>query len=325
MTDIKKVILDKIVEYDSIVIGRHFRPDGDAIGSTKGLKNIIENTFPEKKVYLANSDYSSYLSFLGGDDGEVDESIISSSLVIILDTATFDRVSYKSLSKGKEIIKIDHHIKVENWEGTIEWIEDERSSTCEMIASFYSTFKDRLKLDTFGATCIYCGLVTDSLRFSVSSVTPETLRMAALMLEKGVDIENLQARLDLKDISFYRFRAAVFEKINITENGLAWIFVDSDMQKKFNLTREEASETVSFMSSIKDVLCWIAFIEMEDKIRVRIRSRFMTVNEIANHYHGGGHDRASGATCFSKEEMEALIKEADRSVKEYKEKNEDWM
>lgn len=322
---IKRKILDKIEEYDSIVIGRHFRPDGDAIGSTKGLERILKLTYPEKRIYLASSDYSDYLSFLGGDDGEIPQEIISSSLALILDTATLDRISYKKLVSAKEIIKIDHHIKCENWPG-LEWIEDYRSSCSEMIADFYNTFRDKLKIDTFAATAIYTGMVTDSGRFAFSSTSGDTLRMAALMLDEGVDVESLMARLELKDISFYRYREALFEKVKITESGLAWVYVDSGFQRKWNLTREEASESVSFMSSIRGSICWIAFIDNGDgTIRVRLRSRFMTVDSLASRYHGGGHDRASGATCYSREEMEALIKDADALVAAYKASHEGWM
>ncbi len=323
--EIKRRILDKIEEYDSIVISRHFRPDGDAIGSTKGLERILKLTYPEKKIYLSSSDYSDYLSFLGGDDGEVSDNVISSSLAIILDTATLERISYKKLVGAKEIIKIDHHIKCEDWPA-LEWIEDWRSSCSEMIADFYYTFRDKLRIDREAATAIYTGMVTDSGRFSYSSTTGETLRMAALMLDEDVDVETLMSRLELKDISFYRYREALFEKVKITESGLAWVYVDFDFQRRWNLTREEASESVSFMSSIRGSICWIAFIDNGDgSIRVRLRSRFMTVDSLASRYHGGGHDRASGATCYSKEEMEALIRDADALVAAYKSENEGWM
>ncbi|MBQ4053183.1 MAG: hypothetical protein IJD33_02475, partial [Clostridia bacterium] len=66
MTENMKIILDKIKEYDKIIIFRHFRPDGDAIGSTKGLQALLRSTYPEKKIYLQNNDYSDYLAFLGG-------------------------------------------------------------------------------------------------------------------------------------------------------------------------------------------------------------------------------------------------------------------
>ena len=112
MKDVRIEILEKIKEYDSIVIGRHFRPDGDAVGSTMGLGRIISLTFPEKKVYLSNNDKSDYMAFLGDISQSVDEEIIKESLVIVIDTATRDRVSDERILEGREVIKIDHHIPV---------------------------------------------------------------------------------------------------------------------------------------------------------------------------------------------------------------------
>ena len=325
MISVKEVILNKIKEYDSIVIGRHFRPDGDAVGSTMGLGRIISLTFPEKKVYLSNNDKSDYMAFLGDTSESVSEEIIKNSLVIIIDTATEDRVSDNRILNGKEIVKIDHHIEAEPY-GDVSWVEDWRSSSCEMIASFYEEFSSVLKIDDIAATAIYAGMVTDSGRFRFSSTSSETLRLASIMVGKGVDIERLQANLDLNSYNFYKYQAYVFSKIEMTENGVSWLYVDQEMQKKWNLSREDASESVGFMSGIKGSICWIAFIENSDgSIRVRLRSRFMTVNKIAEKYHGGGHDRASGATCYSREEMMALIEDADKATKEFKESGEYWI
>ena len=325
MISVKEVILNKIKKYDSIVIGRHFRPDGDAVGSTMGLGRIISLTFPEKKVYLSNNDQSDYMAFLGDTSELIEEDIIKNSLVIVIDTATEDRVSDDRILNGKEVIKIDHHIEVAPY-GNISWVEDWRSSSCEMIASFYEEFSSVLKIDTTAATSIYAGMVTDSGRFRFSSTSSETLRLAGVMVGKGVDVERLQANLDLNDYNFYKYQADVFSKIEMTENGVAWLYVDKEMQKKWNLSREDASESVGFMSGIKGSICWIAFIENDDgTIRVRLRSRFMTVNKIAEKYHGGGHDRASGATCYSREEVMALVKDADEATRIFKESGEYWV
>ena len=98
------------------------------------------------------------------------------------------------------------------------------------------------------------------------------------------------------------------------------------MQKKFNLSREEASNAVSYMDSIKGSLIWLAFIDNGDgSIRVRLRSRFVTVSELAEKYRGGGHACASGATVYNKAEMKALLKEADELLKNYKANNEGWL
>ena len=65
MQESMRAILDKIKEYNKIIIFLHFRPDGDAVGSTKGLARILKLTYPEKEIYLQNADYSNYLAFLG--------------------------------------------------------------------------------------------------------------------------------------------------------------------------------------------------------------------------------------------------------------------
>ena len=69
--EIKKQILDKIKEYNRIIIFRHKRPDGDATGSTKGLQRILKLSFPEKEILLQNSDFANYMAFLGGEDAPI--------------------------------------------------------------------------------------------------------------------------------------------------------------------------------------------------------------------------------------------------------------
>ena len=98
------------------------------------------------------------------------------------------------------------------------------------------------------------------------------------------------------------------------------------IQEKFGLTLEKASSAVSYMDSIKGCLIWIAFIDTPDgSIRVRLRSRFLPVNEIAEKHHGGGHACACGATVYSKKEAATLISEADSLLKSFKENNEGWL
>lgn len=326
-TEKMQAILQKIKEYDRIIITRHFRPDGDAIGSTKGLAAILRLSFPEKEILLINEDYSKYLSFLGGESEPIPEEKYADALGIVLDTATIDRVSNKKITLCKEIIKIDHHID-HNPYGDIFWVEDHRSSACEMVVRFYEAFADQLKIDTEAATYLYAGMVTDSGRFRFSSVSGDTLRLAGLLLDQGINTDVLFANLYLEEFDKLKFEAYVYDKMCITENGVAYIYVDRAMQEKFNLSQEDASSAVGYMDTIKGVLCWIAFIEApgdEKIIRVRLRSRFVTINTIAENHHGGGHACASGATVYSEEEMHQLIEEADARVKEYKETHEGWL
>lgn len=323
--EIKRKILDKIEEYQTIVVSRHIRPDGDAYGSCKGLATLLRNTYPKKAIYVVNEDFSDALAFTGGED-TVDESIYENALCIVTDTAVSDRVSNSNFCKAKEVIKIDHHI-IDKPYGDIVWVEDYRSSACEMIADFWYTFKDKLKMTKEAATLIYLGMITDSGRFKNEGVTGETLRLASYLLDYGIDTETLFARLYLEDFDYYKFEAYVYERMKITENGVAYIYVDKDMQEKFNLSTEQAGSIVSSLANIKNSLIWIAFIDYADKksIRVRLRSRFIGINDLALKYHGGGHDMSAGATVYDIDEMNSLINEADAILGEYKKTHNNWL
>lgn len=320
-----RAILDKIKQYNRIIITRHFRPDGDAIGSTKGLARILKLSFPEKEIYLQTDDGSDYLAFLGPDDEHIDPELYKDALLIVIDTATADRMSNSNYTLAKEIIKIDHHIDIKPY-GDLCWIEDWRSSSCEMIAYFYKTFKDELKIDKEAATYVFCGMVTDSGRFRYEATTGETLRLASMLLDLGVDTETLYANLYLEDFDFLKFQSYVYEQMKVTKNGVVYLHVDHGMQEKFNLTSEQASEAISFIKGIKGCIAQIAFIDMPDgTIRVRLRSRFMTINQLAEKYGGGGHQCTCGATLHNVDEIEPMLIDADKMVAEYKANNKGWL
>ena len=325
--EIKQQILNKIKENSRIMLFRHIRNDGDCVGATKGLKQLIRCTWPEKEVYIIDADTSEYLKFLGPEDAEVSDEFYASALGIVLDTASEARISNKKYKLCKELIKIDHHIPLETY-GDLQWVEEERSSCCEMVVDFYCTFAEELQLDSYGATCLYTGMVTDSGRFKYSSVNGDTLRCAAVLLDIGIDTDTLFAHLYLNSYDALKFTAYVYEQMQQTENGVAYIVVDRAMQEQFHLTLEQASACVNDLDSIHGCIAWIAFIEtgdIQNTIRVRLRSRFVHINSIAEKYRGGGHACASGATLYDREEIDMLLRDADAHVKEYKETHEGWL
>ena len=324
---IKRDILNKIKEYHRIMLFRHIRMDGDCVGATKGMKALLQATFPDKEILLVDDQHSDFLAFLGPDDGPVADEIYRDALGIVLDTSERDRISNPKYSLCREIIKIDHHIVTDNY-GELNWVEEERSSACEMVADFYDPLRDELNLTAQAATYIFLGMGTGSGRFHFSGVTGETMRLAGILLNEGVDTETLYANLYLQDYGALKFKAYVYEKMQRTENGVAYIYVTRDMQQRFQMNFEAASNVIGYLENIKGCLCWLAFIESEkpeEGIRVRLRSRFMTINQVAEKHHGGGHAGAAGATVYSEEEMNQLIAEADAETKAYKESHENWL
>jgi len=113
--------------------------------------------------------------------------------------------------------------------------------------------------------------------------------------------------------------------MEISENGAAYIRISATVREQFGLSFEEACSAISYLDGIRGCLIWLAFIEAEDSIRVRLRSRFLAINTVAEHFRGGGHACASGATVYDDDEVRALIKEADELLGEYKRTHEGWL
>ena len=130
----------------------------------------------------------------------------------------------------------------------------------------------------------------------------------------------------MKEFHTLKFQSYVYDRMKITTNGVAYVYISRSTRKKLGLTFEQACTAVGYMDSIKDSLIWIAFIESDDgSVRVRLRSRFVTISEIAEAYNGGGHACASGATVRNRKEMKALLADADKRLADYKASNEGWL
>ena len=325
MNEVMKQIFEKIKSYEKIVISRHIRPDGDAVGSTLGLARILTLTYPEKEIIVAADDSSEYLSFLGSVGAPLCAEAHKGATAIVIDTATYDRISNSAVGAATELIKIDHHIPSDNY-GDIRWVEESRSSACEMIAEFYLAFRDELKADSLAAMYIYMGMVTDSGRFRFSSVTGDTLRCAAALLDIGIDTDTLFSHLYTEEIGELKFRAHITSCVKLTENGVAYLTVTRAMQEKYAISFETASNCVSYISTIKNSIIWLAFIEEDSgEFRVRLRSRFAEINGLAEKYGGGGHACAAGASVKNAREKRALLADADRLIADYKENHEGWL
>ena len=322
---ITKQIINKIEEYNKIIIVRHRRPDGDCLGASLGLRAILRESFPEKEIVSIGKDTSDYLKFLGSEDEEKGEDYYKDALVIAVDTAVTKNISNDYFLSAKEIIKIDHHIATEDY-GIINWVEEESSALCSMIVKLWYNNQDKLKMTKEAATCLFTGIITDSGRFRYVTTDNEAFLLTGELIKYNIDTEKVYANLYLKEKESILLNGALLKKAKFTENGVGYIYVNKALQRKYKLNQEQASNVVGLLDSIKGVLIWIAFIDAPDgTIRVRLRSRFTSVNEIAANHNGGGHEKASGATAYSKKEMKEIVLEADEALKKYKAENKGWM
>lgn len=316
-------ILNRFVKARIIIISRHVRPDGDAVGSSLGLAEILRASFPEKRIFLDNEDFYESLAYLGSEGERPTNADYQSATVVTVDCATTDRISNKRFSAGRELIKIDHHANVEPY-GDVQWVETGRSSTCEMIVEFALAFPEKLTVNQTAATLLFAGMVSDSGRFRYRETAPSTLRYAAAMMEKGVDTQFLYANMYLEEPRILQFHAEIIRKIQYTENGVAWIHISRAYRRRKHLTMQEASEVNNLMESTRGSMIWLVFVECDDKsIRVRLRSRFVEIRSLAEQYGGGGHACACGATVSTPEEEAKLIAEANDLLGKFKKEHPD--
>ena len=319
--DIKKQILEEIKQHNSIIIVRHVRPDGDCIGSSFGLREILKASFPDKKIYSVGDGVPSYLGFLGEED-EVGEQLFNESLVIVVDTATSKRIASPIYNQGKKVIKIDHHIPVDDY-GYINYVREDYPACCQIIADLAFTFPSELVVNQKAAKCLYTGLVTDTGRFRFRSVNSKTMTTAAELLDKDIDTENIYTNLSVKSAESYKLQGFMYQNFKLTKNGVAYAYITKKTMKKFKASVEDASNLVNCLDSIKGSMIWILFVQYDNEIRVRIRSRYLPCVEIGEKFNGGGHANACGASVKNKKELNQLLEMADSKLKVFKEENKE--
>ena len=184
-------ILDKIKEYDTIIIHRHMRPDPDALGSQIGLRDIIRHNFPKKKVLATGFDEPT-LTWIAKMDQVTDQDY-QGALVIVTDTANTPRIDDERYKKGDFLIKIDHHPNDEIY-GDLSYVDTNASSASEIVTDF--ALSCDLLLSTSAARVLYNGIVGDTGRFLYPATTSKTLKIASKLREFDFDFSAMARQMD---------------------------------------------------------------------------------------------------------------------------------
>lgn len=303
-------IVERIERYDTIIIHRHKKPDGDAIGSQVGLKHLIMANYPHKTV-LAVGDAPGRYGFVEDSlPDEVADERYQGALAIILDTSAKALVSDERYTLAHETTRIDHHIFCEKI-ADVEVTDTSYESCCGLVAAL--AMETGWKLPTIAAKALYTGMVTDSGRFRYDSTTPETLRRAAYLLEAGFDTGDIYRNLYSDDFSYIRLRAQFVLKVEFTDRGVAYIYTTADEAQKSGVDTFTISRgMVGVMSEIRGVDRWVNFTETDEGVLCELRSSRYNINPIAVKYGGGGHEKASGATVADRETAMQLLADLDR-------------
>ena len=308
-----KEIVQKIKEYDTILIARHVGVDPDALCSQLALRDSIKLTYPDKKVLAIGTGSSRFLNI-----GKLDKlENVSDALLIVCDTPDKRRVDSLNFEQGKYSIKIDHHPFIEKY-CDLELIDDTMCSTCEIIINMI--YDTELQMNDSIAELLYMGLVSDSNRFLFSSCNYKTFEVVSRLLKDyNVDLESVYQKLYIRPLNEVRLEGYISQNLIVTDNKLAYIIISDDVINELGVDSASAGNMINNYNYIKEILVWVTVAEdvKNNQYRVSIRSRGPEINKIAEKHNGGGHRFASGAKPTTIEEVMNLINDLDNELKEY--------
>jgi bifunctional oligoribonuclease and PAP phosphatase NrnA len=305
----KEQILNAIQQFETIIVHRHVRPDPDAYGSQCGLVEIIKASFPTKKVYAVGKEDSS-LYYMRRLD-EISDDVFQEALIIVCDTANEERICDSRYKLGKMLIKIDHHPNEDAY-GDLLWVDTTASSVSEMIYEFYLFGREKgLKITDEAARLLFAGIVGDTGRFLFPSTTEKTFMYAGELIHYHFSRTELFDQMYELDSHVVKLNGYIMQNFEVRPSGAASMVLSKAVLEEFGVVPSEASLLVGTLGNVKGIKAWVFFIEEEDQIRVRLRSKGPIINGIARNYNGGGHPLAAGASIYHWDEANKVLKEID--------------
>lgn len=312
-----------------IVIITHYNPDGDAIGSSLGLKHFLKEKGLESTVITPN-DFPKFLKWMPEAKKIViadykrkfaRETISEANVIFILDFNASHRsgnlvAPWIENAKAKKIL-IDHHQQPENFD--FVYSDTSVPATSQMVYHFIETLNKENLVNKDIAECLYTGIMTDTGGFRFRSTSAETHRIVANLIEKGADPAMISSNTwDTNTISRLHLLALILGRIEVVKDGkVAILWLKRDELKEFGFQKGDTEGFVNYGLSIMGTHVSAFFMEdlYEDFIKISFRSKEdVDVNQFSRKYfNGGGHINAAGGKYF---------KSIEDTIEDFKEKIE---
>lgn len=317
----------------SIAIVPHVNPDGDAIGSSMALSRVLHNVGKNVDVVIPN-DFPDFLNWIEGSnevvifeaERERAETVINKAdLLFILDFNNFDRSEEMAETLkgfGGFSVMIDHHPSpVAPCDIVIS--DTSQSSTCELLFRILCDAGLDDFIDKSAAEAIFTGMMTDTGNFSYNASSPDTYRIIAALLEKGIDKDQVHANV-FHTFSLSRWRLighSLKEKMVIMpELKTGYISLSKAELEQYNYQSGDTEGLVNYPLMVKGIVFCVLFTEEDDFVKVSFRSKGnFSVNDFARaHFNGGGHDNAAGGRIYMG--LDEAVKKFESLLPDYKDK-----
>jgi len=274
-----EAILREITQAPRIIIHRHSKPDGDALGSQIGLKHILLENFPTKQIFAVGDDPRFFGFMEDSVMDQIPDEAYEGALAIILDSGAPHLISDSRYTLAARTARIDHHIFCQKI-ADAEVIDTSFESCCGMITAF--ALECGLRLNPLAAASLYTGMVTDSGRFRYDGTTARTFRLASALLEQNIDTNKIFRNLYADEYAAKQLKARFILKIQFTAAKVAYIYTDKAEFDALGADLFTVSRgMVNTMADIRGVDIWVNFTETDNGVLCELRSSRYNINPIA--------------------------------------------
>lgn len=287
-------IKNRIADAKKVVIASHVRPDGDAIGSLLGLGLALKDAGKTVEMILVDGAPASF-KFLEGSELIRKEPSGDHDTFITVDCADFKRTGKIFENFGQPDINIDHHKTNEKF-GKLNLIEADEVATAAILTNYLPAWG--LTITKPIAAALLTGILTDTLGFRTSNVTPEALRQSAALMEAGIDLPEIYMQsLVRKSFPAAKYWGAGLSSLQ-SESGIVWGTLTLANRKSAGYGGNDDADLINMISAIDGNKVGMVFVEQSDhhvKISWRALQPDIDVSPVAKYFKGGGHAAAAGA------------------------------
>ncbi|MGI2261998.1 DHH family phosphoesterase [Candidatus Cardinium hertigii] len=320
------ILKEQLASPKQVAVLMHARPDADALGTSLALALFLREQGHSVHV-IAPTEYPAFLSWLPSVDTVIvaahytQQALLAQmqdiDLLFCVDFSAVSRLDeWAYLLKQSDVFKIiiDHHIEPENFADLLLW-DSQAAASAEILFQIFEALEQKKKITPAIATCLYAGLVTDTNSFKNPNTRAITHRIAADLIEYGVETFNVQRLIydnkSLNRLHFFSF--AVSQRLVVLSPlHVAYFVIQKEDYKRYDLKSGDTEGLVDYALSIKDISLAAVLKEKDDTVYLSLRSiGDLPANLIAKKYfNGGGHKNAAGGVSHL-----SLVETVDRFEK----------
>jgi phosphoesterase RecJ-like protein len=298
-----QAVIDELRADERFLLTTHEGPDGDALGSMLAMQGILTQLGKDSVMFLGAKEFPLPVEYRFLPLEEVfhePPADVDDRTIVFLDCGNIDRMPVEWLQRdGVRIINIDHHHDNTRF-GVLNLVDVEASCTAQIVYEVARRLEVQITPEI--ANALYVGLVTDTGRFSYENVDARAHRLAAELIEAGVDVGDTYRRLyERVPLEKLRLISRALDKIERREDGaLSVVYLAAEDYEATGSSEVFSEGIIDYVRSLNGTeLAAVVRDKTDDsrsarKVSLRSSNGSIDVSAIAREHGGGGHKRAAG-------------------------------